>query len=395
MYIKDRKIRFIFKDFFSSLKYTQYFCEHFDLCGGCIFQNMEYESQLELKKLMLKRCLKKYELDISLNNFFPADETKFYRNRMDYAVSEQDGQNIVIGLREYGKWWRTVDIRVCWIFSDKVPVILDYVREFLKNTGLRGYDPVSGKGDVRYIVLREGKNSGKFLVAIVASHEKFPFADFCDNFPIRNSSFAFAVSSSRANLSTGEVLEFRGETFSEKICGFEFLIPTFSFFQTNTHMAEKLVLKISEYINSLDKLEVMADLYSGVGLFSIIFAKKFDRVYGIEVDFDAVYFAEQNSILNAVKNTIFVSGRVEDNIRKISTDIILVDPPRSGLGRSVCKGILDMKRLKKLIYVSCNAESFSRDMKLLREKFDVEGLYAFDFFPHTKHFEILCFMSRK
>ena len=138
-----------------------------------------------------------------------------------------------------------------------------------------------------------------------------------------------------------------------------------------------------------------ADLYSGVGLFSICLAENFRYVYGVELDEDAVFYAEQNAISNGVKNIRFVRGRVEELVRKVSADVVLVDPPRAGLGKKVVKGIINMSRAKKLIYVSCNPESFARDMKmLLTSHFKVDALFGFDFFPHTKHFELLAFLSR-
>ena len=355
-------------------------CKHFGICGGCRYQNIDYKEEVKIKKEMLERYLNFLNVN---KKFIEAKERFFYRNRMDFVFHRED--KILFGLRERGKWNRVVNIEECLIFSKKANEYLDFIRNFVEKEKIEVYDLIKKEGNLRYAVIRESKNINKVHVNFVVTND-FPIRKFFENQNLFTSA-SVSINRSLSDVSFGEVKEYVGEIYSEKIKDFEFIISPNSFFQTNVKMFEVLLKEIEKFIEG----KILLDLYCGVGTFSIYFSSFFEKVIGVEVEKISVEDAKKNAILNNVKNANFIASKVEDVIRVLNGDFAILDPPRSGLSKKVLKGLIKNKSIKKILYVSCNVKTLVRDLKFLKEFFDFKEVIGFDFFPFTEHFEIAVF----
>ncbi|MEM0480926.1 MAG: 23S rRNA (uracil(1939)-C(5))-methyltransferase RlmD [Candidatus Aenigmatarchaeota archaeon] len=361
-------------------------CKHFGICGGCTFQNLDYKEEVKLKKQKLENYLD--FVDIS-KKFIEAKSRFFYRNRMDFVINKEN-EKILIGLREKGRWFKVVNLEECLIFSEKTFEYLKSIKEFLEKNGLEAYDLINKTGNVRYAVIRESKNIKKIHVNFVVAKD-FPAEKFLKEYNNLFTSVSVSINDTPSDVSYGKLKDYYGEIYSEKIYDLEFIISPNSFFQTNTKMAEVLLKEVEKFVEG----KFLLDLYSGVGLFSLYFANKFEKVIGVEIEESSVEDAKKNAIFNSIRNVNFIKSRVEDVIRVLNGDFAIVDPPRAGLSKKVIKGLISNKNIKRLLYVSCNVKTLARDLKILKNEFEILDVIGFDFFPNTEHFEIVSFLSRK
>lgn len=185
-----------------------------------------------------------------------------------------------------------------------------------------------------------------------------------------------------------EIILNENENITINIDKYKFKVNLNSFFQINPYTYEKMFNHIKKLISSND---VLLDLYSGVGVFSILLSENCKKIYGIEINENSYKNALENKKINNLENIDFMLGKVEDNLPKIKEkiDTIIVDPPRNGLSKTTIKQIININP-KKIIYVSCNPMTLSRDLNLLNSNYNLESIKAFDMFPKTNHVECVC-----
>lgn len=185
-----------------------------------------------------------------------------------------------------------------------------------------------------------------------------------------------------------EIILNENENITINIDKYKFKVNLNSFFQINPYTYEKMFNHIKKLISSND---VLLDLYSGVGVFSILLSENCKKIYGIEINENSYKNALENKKVNNLENIDFMLGKVEDNLPKIKEkiDTIIVDPPRNGLSKTTIKQIININP-KKIIYVSCNPMTLSRDLNLLNSNYNLESIKAFDMFPKTNHVECVC-----
>lgn len=363
-------------------------CPYFGVCGGCALQNYSYESQLLIKVEGVRRVFERMELEASFEEPVRAAEEWFYRNRMDYVVAPGPK----IGLRKLKSKYAVVDIERCLLQSEEADRVRNGFRDFLRTQGLLPYDLRRKRGLVRYLVVREGKNTGRRMVIVLAAKEEFPFDEFCRlGEELGCTGFALAVYEGPADISVGKVVRYAGEPLSERVGHFEFQLSPYSFFQTNSRMAERLVEVVRELAEGGD---VLADLYCGVGLFGISLSDNFARVTGIEADPLAVEDARRNAELNGVDNFSVTEAKVE-KLERLEATVGIVDPPRAGMHPKAVR-LLKKSEIEKLIYVSCNPATMAHDLRSLEESYELrEPIRLLDMFPWTPHVELVAGLVRK
>ena len=352
-------------------------CKHFGVCGGCLLQHLPYEEQLKFKEQKLSELL---EMNVEV---LPSPKIYGYRNRIDVAITTRG-----IGFRRRGIWWDVTDVKSCRIFGDKSEKALRSVRDLIEDLKLVPWDLKKSNGFLRYIVLREGKFTGEFMVNLVTSEgtlskEVTEYFDFA-------TSLYWSVNNTKSDVSYGTPRRVWGTEFiREKLDDVTYLIHPNSFFQTNSYQAVNLVKKVSDFVEG----EKVLDLYSGVGTFGIYLARRGFKVEGIEVNPFAVEMANTNARINEV-NAEFKVGE-DREVRDLGGyDTVIVDPPRAGLHPKLIKKLL--KDLPEtLVYVSCNPRTFSENLKKLKEGYAIEEIVALDMFPHTPHVEIVAKLDLK
>ncbi|MCD6143545.1 23S rRNA (uracil(1939)-C(5))-methyltransferase RlmD [Thermococcus sp.] len=352
-------------------------CKHFGVCGGCLLQHLPYEEQLKFKEQKLSELL---EMNVEV---LPCPKIYGYRNRIDVAITTRG-----IGFRRRGIWWDVTDVKSCRIFGDKSEKALRSVRDLIEDLKLVPWDLKKSNGFLRYIVLREGKFTGEFMVNLVTSEgtlskEVTEYFDFA-------TSLYWSVNNTKSDVSYGTPRRVWGAEFiREKLDDVTYLIHPNSFFQTNSYQAVNLVKKVSDFVEG----EKVLDLYSGVGTFGIYLARRGFKVEGIEVNPFAVEMANTNARINEV-NAEFKVGE-DREVRDLGGyDTVIVDPPRAGLHPKLIKKLLKDSP-ETLVYVSCNPRTFSENLKKLKEGYAIEEIVALDMFPHTPHVEIVAKLDLK
>lgn len=371
-------------------------CPHAGVCGGCLWQHLSYDAQLKLKLGMINKAFEGAGHEERVTEVMPAKDQFHYRNRMDYVV----GWNSEVGLKEFGQWNRYVDLTTCLLLNDGVGAILQHVRDWMKEGDLQPWDAKFYTGDVRYVVMREGKNTKDRLITLVVkdaaritdAHRASLTAllsPFC-------TSLLLGEQSSTTDISLAQTfITLHGDPWLEETAnGVRYRIHPNSFFQTNTRMAEELQKKVAEYTGSPATL---LDLYCGLGFFGIYLGTRNSelRISGFEIDAEAIELAKHNAQVNGVDARCdFTSGPAEDlSWKDIDADCVILDPPRAGLHPKVLKTVLEKKPLT-IVYVSCNYHRLVEELKKFKEVYRIESLSAIDMFPHTPHVEVVAKLVR-
>lgn len=377
-------------------------CPFFGPCGGCTWQHISYETQIQVKECIVRESLEHIGglKDLPILPIIPAPDPWGYRNKMEFTFHHEGP----IGLHIRGAFDRVVDVDRCLIQSPLMNAILQEVREFVQMWKLPGYNPRSHVGFLRHLVIREGRQTGEALVVLVTSPGEFPKAqDLASTLMARhpeikgvlrgvNPAVADAV-----QLSEVEVLAGRPFIY-ERLAGLTFKIRPETFFQTNTAQAERLVEVVTD-LCELQGQEMVVDLYCGVGTFSLALARKASRVFGVEISPEAVEAARENARLNEIANAEFLAGDARTGLvalvaRTGSPDVLVLDPPRSGAGRRVVRAIA-MARPRRVVYVSCNPTTLASDLKLLVPMgYTIRAVQPLDLFPQTYHVECVVALDR-
>lgn len=391
-------------------------CPHFGVCGGCSFQNLGYAKQLEVKESYLLRTLEKIggvKLDgVEREPIVPSPTPYFYRNKMEYAYGGPAGK-VRLGLREraspldlYKK--STAILEVCPIFSSSVNKLFPVFAGFASSTGLPAFDPLARDGYFRNLVLREAKASGDILAVLVTrSGERLDL----DSLAAKLQSETWGAGSrglvksfwSVENDRVSDVVDYAGKkhifgerAIEENLGGLRLKIYPESFFQPNPAGAAILYAGIVDEARRLGARRALG-LYCGSGSIELSLARAVGEVVGIDSEPANILAAGENARLNGIANCRFIQGRVEAVLREAGFggfDLLVIDPPRSGISGKGMKQILGLD-ISNLIYVSCNPGAFSRDIRLLVDRgYRLRKLGCFDFFPQTPHLESLAVLSR-
>ncbi|HEV3402795.1 MAG TPA: 23S rRNA (uracil(1939)-C(5))-methyltransferase RlmD [Gaiellaceae bacterium] len=380
-------------------------CAHYPACGGCRFQDLAYESQLEQKQAQVRDALVRLGriAEPPLEEIVPAVEVFHYRNKLEYSfVRTPSGP--ALGFHRAGRWDELVEVDRCWLTTDLGNSIREAVRDWAREEELEPYDQVKGGGYLRHLVVREGRNTGQVMVQLVtAAGEKFDrdyLIETLRRFP-EVKSIHWSVNESPAevtNLPT--VLLWGVDAIEEELCGLRFRVRPNAFLQTNTAMAEKLYGLAGE-MAALTGQETVWDLYSGIGTIGLTLASKALTVWGIEASAESVACALENADLNGISNAAFFAGTVADAVEELrdrggSPDVVVVDPPRAGLAGKALRRLARIGA-PRIVYVSCNPTTLAGDLKILREEwgYDLKRAKPVDMFPHTPHVECVTLLERR
>jgi 23S rRNA (uracil1939-C5)-methyltransferase len=379
-------------------------CQHYPACGGCRFQDLAYEAQLDAKQAQVNDALRRIGgiAEPPLEPIVPAASIFHYRNKLEYSFTQlEDGPTL--GFHKAGRWDEVLEIERCWLTTDLGNAIRNAVRAWAREEGLEAYDQASGSGYLRHLVVREGRNTGQVLVQLVtAPGERFEtgyFVEVLRRFPeVR--SIHWAINDTPAevtNLPTR--LLWGDEAIEEEVCGLRFRIRPNAFFQTNTEMAARLY-ELARDAAGLTGRETVYDLYSGIGTIGLVLARDALTVWGVEASEESVACALENADLNGITNAAFFAGNVGEALEELreragDPDVVVVDPPRAGLaGRALRR--LGRLGPPRLVYVSCNPTTLAGDVKQLAADwgYRLERARPVDMFPHTPHVETVALLVR-
>ncbi len=365
-------------------------CPYFGICGGCASQDVAYADQVTAKQDAISEAFLRALPAVNFDAIVPCPEPYYYRNRMDYPFGYQ-GE---LGLKAKGKWWKTLDLETCFLLSKETPEILRRAREWTRASGLPFWNVKTHEGFFRYLVIREGKNTGERMVMLVTSktqslsqEQKTSLVDLYTDVA---TSIIVGVNPTITDLSIPTSVEvLKGTPYlHEEVNGMKYRIQPASFFQTNTLMAAKLQDTVMEFAGDV-KQKCVLDLYCGAGFFSLALARKAQRVIGIELDEAAITAADQNAALNGINNTRFIASKAEDFDWALQKpDVVVLDPPRAGLHPSVIE-TLTRALPERIVYVSCKYQKLIEELPAFLEHYRVARIRALDLFPQTPHVEVV------
>jgi 23S rRNA (uracil1939-C5)-methyltransferase len=381
-------------------------CRHFPACGGCRFQDLAYDAQLEQKQSQVRDAFQRLAgiAEPPLEEILPCEPDIFhYRNKVEYSFTRTPA-GPALGFHRAGRWDEVLDIEKCWITTDFGNDVRDAVRDWAREEGLEAYSQADGTGYLRHLVVREARNTGQALVQLVtAPGEKFEhgyFVDVVRRFP-QVHSVHWSVNDRPAEVTNLPTELLWGEEWiEEELGGLRFRVRPNAFLQTNTAMAERLYALAREAAQ-LSGNETVWDLYCGIGTIGLSMASDALTVWGIDVSEESVACALENAELNGITNAAFFAGNVGQVVEELlersgPPEVVVVDPPRAGLAG---KALRHLGRLgaPRLVYVSCNPTTLAGDVKTLGEEYGYELLRArpVDMFPHTPHVETVALLERR
>lgn len=328
---------------------VKYICPYYDICGGCDTGHILYSKSIMYKKDMVVNIFKRYcDMDVDMDIVYDDDNIYNYRNKITLRVN--DGKLALVGES-------LVNIDYCYLVNDNINRVIG----ILNGICLDGIDEVIIRGTDEIMVIIKGNIDNDKIIKVLK-----------DN-----------VSSIFIN----GIKVFGNDYIMISVGNYRYAVYPDSFFQVNTKMISRLYDKVLEFAGRGDKL---LDLYCGAGTIGIYLANNFNSVRGIEQNESAIKGANLNKGINDIKNISFVCEKASD-INEIVEDVVVVDPPRSGLDSTTIKRILD-SRIERLIYVSCNPITLARDINILKDKYNLVGMSLFDMFPNTSHAECVCLL---
>ncbi len=389
-------------------------CAHFDHCGGCKWQNLPYEVQLAYKKNHVRDLVIRVGGldDVIVHDPLPANPVFGYRNKMEFSFAEagwlrpeqlQDKsipKEFAIGFHLPGRFDRILNIERCLLQSDLLNGILTDCRKWFRESGMPVYHSRLHTGLLRFLVFRESINPHQIMINLVTSRDVSGQLDgwvqqITDCYP-EVVSMINTVNERRAQVAQGQssTLLYGEPRIEETIGQYRFSISPDAFFQTNSRQAEHLYEVVRRFAG--DSADTLWDLYCGTGTIAIYLSDIAKQVRGFELVENAVKDAGENARFNGVKNCSFVSGDIKDCIDQYvgeHPDVIVCDPPRAGMHPSVVKAIVAAAP-ERIVYVSCDPATMSRDLALLCEAYDVKEIQPVDMFPHTYHIESVARLER-
>jgi len=380
-------------------------CTHYPACGGCRFQDLAYEAQIEAKEAQVRDALQRIGGlgDPPLEPIMPAEAQFHYRNKLEYSFANTP-EGPAPGLHRAGRWDEVLQIETCWLTTDLGNAIRNAVRDWAREERLRAHDQKTHEGFLRHLVIREARNTDQVLIVLVTSPGELPdeehFVDVLRRFPeVRSIHWAINDRPAEVTRDLPTRLLWGEDAIEEELCGLRFRVSPNAFLQTNTAMAERLYRLAGEYAQ-LSGGETVYDLYCGIGSIALTLAGDALTVWGVEVSEEAVACAIDNAALNAIGNAAFFAGDVGRSLEELQArsgdpDVVVVDPPRAGLsGRAIRQ--LGRLGAKRIVYVSCNPTTLAGNLKELVEQWEyrLERVRPVDMFPHTPHVEAVALLTR-
>ena len=397
-------------------------CKHFGVCGGCKAQDLNYESQVKFKEEQVKDIferiggLEKFE-DLPIE---PSEKTFFYRNKMEFSFAEKRwltdneinsmqevaDKDFALGFHVPGVFDKVLNVEECWLQSELSNRILNFTHGFSKKHQLLPYSSQKHTGFLRNLVIKQSFSTNDLMVNLVVSEESERLfieykTELLESFP-EVTTLIFNVNKKLSQVAYGDYeIVAHGPGFIYDLIGeCKFRISANSFFQTNSSQAVKL-FSIAKDFARFTGNEIVYDLYSGAGTIPIFISKNVKQIYGFESVEPAINDATINIELNNVSNfkpiladlnKTFLPVLQEKAIPK--PDILITDPPRSGMNPKIVKDILELNP-KKIVYISCNPATQARDTKLLCDGgYRLIKIKPVDMFPHTYHIENVALLTK-
>lgn len=394
------------------------FCEHFGICGGCSWQHVNYQYQLEFKKQNIAdnfQRIGKFEFP-ALSEPVSSANITHYRNKLEYTfsnrrwltdndMSDLDQKDLNgLGFHIPRHFDKVLDIKTCYLQPEPSNSIRLAVKEYAQQHNYSFYDHRKHTGFLRNLVIRNSSNGEVMVILVVSQNDQekiHALLDYLAESFSQITSLMYIVNTKlNDSLDDQKVILYSGNPYITEIMdNLKFRIRPLSFFQTNSTQALQLY-RITSEMAALTGNELVYDLYSGTGTITSFIARQAKEVIGIEYSGSAVADARENAILNNLKNVKFISGDIAKVLNSDfvalhgSPEVVITDPPRAGMHGNVVKALLEINP-ERIVYVSCNPATQARDIALLDNGYKVLRVQPVDMFPHTYHIENIALLEKR
>lgn len=397
------------------------FCIHFGVCGGCKWQPLPYEMQLQAKQQQVYDQLVRIgHLEVpEITPIIGSDKTTFYRNKLEYTFSYKkwfsepvedvdalpEEERCGLGFH-VGKFFdKVLDIDRCYLQADPSNEIRLFARQWCLEHGMEFYNIRENRGLMRSIFIRTTEAGEVMLIVCFANDNRPELREglleaLAERFPQVTSLYYVINAKLNDSIADQECILYKGEdAIYETMEGLSFKIGPKSFYQTNSPQAYKLY-SVARDFAALTGNEVVYDLYTGTGTIAQFVSRGASKVVGIEYVEEAIAAAKENAKRNGITNCDFFAGDMKDILTSGFVqehgrpDVIILDPPRAGIHPDVAKVILEAEP-QRMVYVSCNPASQARDLAILCQKYEITAVQPVDMFPHTQHVENVCALKLK
>jgi len=399
---------------------TEPFCQHYGICGGCQYQHIHYSAQLQFKQNEVLQAFRRIGgfLSPPVLPVIASEKQQYYRNKLEFTFSArkwlekyhlEDRSLENKDLRGLGfhiskMFDKVLDLEECYFQPDPSNEIRNSVRHFCIGKGWDFYNYRTHQGFLRNMVIRNSSTGQWMVIIVFAIHDPDNIAELmdfiADRYPIVTS-LVYVVNEKRNDsYSDLEFQIYKGNSFMmEEMDGLVFRVGPLSFFQVNRDQALQLYQKVVEFAG-FKGTETVYDLYTGAGSIALFISRYVKKVIGIENVVTAIQDARINKELNNIHNVEFITGDIAATLnpdfvaRHGTPDLVITDPPRSGMHNNVISMLLYMVP-EKIVYVSCNPSTQARDIAMLSEKYLLTALQPVDMFPNTYHVECVALLERK
>ncbi len=394
------------------------FCEHFNVCGGCKWQHISYDTQLFFKQKQVNDNMERIGklTGHQMLPIIPSERISFYRNKLEFTFSdnawltkEQIDSGLELERRALGfhmpqRFDKIVDLRHCYLQPAPSNDIRLAVRAYALEHNLPFINLIKQQGFLRNLIIRTA-NTGDLMVIVQVFEDNLallqPLLDFLvQKFPEITSLQYVVNSKGNETFHDLEVVCYHGEPYMhEQMEGLRFRVGPKSFYQTNSEQAY-LLYQLTREFAQLNGTETVYDLYTGAGTIANFVARSCAQVVGIEYVESAIEDAKINSQINNITNTHFYAGDMREVLsdelfeRHGRPDVIITDPPRAGMHPDVVAKLLEVKA-PRIVYVSCNPGTQARDLEMLSELYEVVKIQPVDMFPQTYHVESVALLMLK
>ena len=387
-------------------------CAHFGTCGGCRWQQMSYPAQLQFKEKQVRDAFERIA-KVPFESFLPilgCEQDFRYRNKLDFACSakrwlsrqdmnnpdEQNQTTDVIGFHVPRHFDKVVEIRHCYLTDDKVNRVRNEIQKFGRENGYSFYDAKTHEGYLRNLVLRSSFATGELMLILIVGYDDpkslKTLTDFIASHLPEVTSLITIINTKQNDSYTDLpfATEYGSPYLTERLGQYTFRVGPLSFFQTNTRQTERLYQVVYDHLPKRSNL--IYDLYCGAGSIGIFVSDKAEKIVGIEYIASAVEDAYINCELNKLSHLSFHAGDMgkllnDDFVSKHGKpEVIIADPPRAGMDAKVVNQLLRILP-ERIIYVSCNPATQSRDIALMEEHYTLKVIQPVDMFPQTTHVE--------
>lgn len=396
-------------------------CAHAPVCGGCTWQHVTYQEQLDFKRIHVRDHLHRIgKLDyLDPLPVLPCDKPFHYRNKMEYTFSDRrwltpeeiasgdpiEQTGVALGLHIPGRFDKILNLSACYLQDPISYEILDWVRSYAIEQGIPAYNSFKKEGYLRNLMIRNAERTGDLMVNLVTfSDDPLRMESLCEALVAAFPRITTVVNNINDTLSPTSVGRYERILFgpgyiTEYLGKYGFRIDANAFFQTNTPQAEKLYQTALDFA-AIEQGDIVYDLYCGVGSLSLYVSQKASQVVGIEINEISIQNALANRDRNLASNCAFVAGDMKDTFTRDiiaqygHPNVIITDPPRAGMHTDVINHLNELA-VDRLVYVSCNTATLSRDLELLQAVYHVDLVQPVDMFPQTYHVEAVARLRRR